>query len=46
MTPVPSDPVPPSAPRPPTLRRELRAVLVLYVVVSLVPLALGWLLAG
>ena len=30
-------------PEPPTLRRELRAVLTLYLVVSLLPLLLGWL---
>lgn len=29
-------------PEPPTLRRELRAVLTLYVVIAILPLLLGW----
>ncbi|MEZ5964448.1 MAG: hypothetical protein R3F56_11430 [Planctomycetota bacterium] len=40
-----TDDAPPRAPEPPSLKRELRAILTLYVVVSLLPLFLGWFLA-
>jgi len=42
-----SNPEPSSSPigAPPTLRREVRAVVTLYLVVSVLPLSLGWLLA-
>ena len=34
----------PRPPEPPTLRRELRAVFTLYLVISILPLLIGWLL--
>lgn len=42
--PAPADERPESR-EPPSLRRELRAILTLYLVVSILPLLLGWFLA-